>query len=67
MPSVLEVRRTDTTATYLRDSAPSAYDRYRAERNDPPLRRGAGHSWPGIDDSKASGAYALLLENQDHP
>lgn len=52
-PKVIEVRRTDTSATYLWDHAPRAFDRKRAERDDPPERRRVGHCWPGDSQDHA--------------
>lgn len=60
-PTVVEVRRTDRTCTFLWDKAPTAHDRRRAEKGDPPLRRLVGHCWPGDDQTHAP----LLLASEE--
>lgn len=52
-PTVVEVRRTDRTCTYLWNRQPKGFDRHRAERDDPPRRHRVGHCWPGTDDQHA--------------
>lgn len=52
-PTVVEVRRTETTCTYLWDAPPTQSHQYKAQRRDPPARPCVGHCWPGNDQTHA--------------
>lgn len=53
-PTIVEVRRTARTCTYLWDSPPWLFEQRLAERADPPRRPRFGHSWPGDDQTHAT-------------